>query len=137
LLHVASLIRGIFRRYLQYIKLCLDKHMEPESADLIDEDLVQKAITRERVSQDMDGELSQLFPRNPEARSMAIMILNLLEEDGDWNQKSLAEQLEIPEYKLSRLSRRLELGRYISRERTGLNKIITLAEPVRLSGSTG
>ncbi|MFH0848155.1 MAG: MarR family transcriptional regulator, partial [archaeon] len=76
-------------------------------------------------------ELSELFPKNLESRSTSIEILNLLEESSGWNQKSLAEQLEISEYKLSRVLKKLEQGHYIMRERAGLDKIIRLADSAR------
>jgi len=139
LLHLARLSRGVFRRFLQYIKLCLDKRREsdPEMVrldkdlaeeGLLDRDFVEKAIPKERLSQDIDAELAPLFPKNPEARSTAVEILNLLEERKAMNQKTIAEELDIPEYRLSRIIKRLDAGGRIVREKTGLDKIVKLAE---------
>jgi len=44
------------------------------------------------------------------------------------NQKTIAKELEIEEYRLSRVMNRLEAARLIERERSGLDKMVRLAE---------
>jgi hypothetical protein len=127
LLQLSQLSRGIFRRYLQYIKLTIDKWRAAQKpSKLIDTTMVESAITKEQLLQDLDSQLMELFPKNPEARSNAIEIINLLQKNSDMNQKSIAEQLTMPEYRLSRIFDRLEKGGHIKRKKTGLEKIVTL-----------
>lgn len=128
LLRIAKLSRGIFRRFLQYIKLTIDWQTQSgDAAELISVDTVEKAVTKKQLEQDMDQELSELFPKNMEARTTAIDILDLLQKE-PLNQKTMAEQLEIPEYKLSRILQKLETGQWIEREKTGLDKIVKLKD---------
>lgn len=128
LLRIAKLSRGIFRRFLQYIKLTMDWQTQSgDVAEPISVDTVEKAVTKKQLEQDMDQELSELFPKNMEARTTAIDILDLLQKE-PLNQKTMAEQLEIPEYKLSRILQRLETGQWIEREKTGLDKIVKLKD---------
>jgi len=131
LTYLAKLGHGVFRRFLQYIKLSLDKWNETKDhTTLIDKNLAKMAVSRERLIQDMDVELFRLFPKNMEAKSTAVEILNLLEENKNMNQRAIAEQLDIPDYKLSRIIKKLESGHQVQREKVGLDKVVRLAEPV-------
>ncbi|MCJ7456703.1 hypothetical protein MUP07_08180, partial [Candidatus Bathyarchaeota archaeon] len=64
LLTVARMSRGIFRRFLRYISLTLDLwstgSQPPRS---IDTATVKKAVTAERLAEDMELELVELFPK--------------------------------------------------------------------------
>jgi len=95
---------------------------------VIDIDVIEKAVTKKQLEEDMDQELSRLSPKNTEAR--AIEIQSLLQEEAI-NQKAMAEQLEIPEYKLSRILSRLENAGVISRKKTGFDKIVMPKEQIR------
>jgi len=129
LLKVATLSRGVFRRFLQYVKLCLDKWTETKDhPELLDETIVQEAITKERIAQDMDTELSQIFPKNPDAKLTATEILNLLGEKKSVNQKTIAELIEIPDYKLSRIINKLDSAGLVQTKKIGLDKIVELSE---------
>jgi len=120
----------VFRRFLQYVRLVLDKWTETrDRPELVDETIVQAAITKERIAKDMDMELSQIFPKNPDAKLTATEILNLLAENKSMNQKTIAELIEIPDYKLSRIINRLDSAGYVQRKKTGLDKIVELSEP--------
>ncbi len=131
ILQLARLSRGIFRRFLQYIRLCLDhQKLSGNQPTLLDEDFVGKVVTKEQLSQDLYAELSQLFPKNPEARLLASDILSLLSQKQALNQKTIAKELEIEEYRLSRVMSRLEAARLIERERSGLDKMVRLKEPM-------
>jgi len=64
LLTLARICRGIFRRFLRYIQLVIElwetRHRATGSIDLA---LVKEAITTDRLAEDMELELSKLFPR--------------------------------------------------------------------------
>ncbi len=128
-LQLARLSRGIFRRFLQYIKLCLDHQRQfGGEPGLLDEEFVGKVVTKEQLGRDLYTELSQLFPRNPEAHLLASDIFTLLSQNPPLSQKAIAQQLQLPEYKLSRIMIRLEAARLIRREKVGLEKVVRLAE---------
>ncbi|MFH0848714.1 MAG: winged helix-turn-helix transcriptional regulator [archaeon] len=131
LLRLSQLSQGVFRRYLQYIRLTIDKwRIAQKPLELIDTTIVESAITKEQLLRDLDSQLTELFPKNPEARSTAIEIIRLLQENSGMNQKSVAEQLNMPEYRLSRIFDRLEKGGHIKREKTGLKKTVRVTTPL-------
>ena len=127
LLTVARMSRGIFRRFLRYISLTLDLwstgSQPPRS---IDTATVKKAVTAERLAEDMELELVELFPKHSDLRLQAVRLLMHLEESGPQKQSELAEQLGIEPYAMSRLMRKLELHRYVIRKREGTDKIVSL-----------
>lgn len=127
LLTLARLSRGIFRRFLRYISLTLDLwEAEGRKTELVDTPTVKGAITTERLAEDMELELSELFPKHSDLRAEAVRVLLCLQESGPTKQGELAEKLEIEGYALSRLLTKLEVGHYISRVREGNDKIVSL-----------
>jgi hypothetical protein len=84
LLHLARMSRGIFRRFLRYITLTLDASeiVRRESGSPIDSDIVRRAVTTERLAEDMELELAELFPKHSDLRLQAVRLLMLLEESG-------------------------------------------------------
>lgn len=52
----------------------------------------------------------------------------LLGRKQDMNQKTIAEELGIPEYALSRIISSLEAGRLVTRKKVGLDKLVRLTE---------
>ena len=93
----------------------------------MDVDIVKKAITAERLAEDMELDLLELFPKNRELRVQAVRLLMHLEESGPTKQLALAEALDMEPYALSRLLTKLELHRYVTRRRAGNGKIVGLA----------
>ncbi len=67
--------RGVFRRFLKYIALCLTQ--EPERVDFGSQD-VNRLVDSTQLEQDTDEELSTLF-RSEEERMIAVGILSHLE----------------------------------------------------------
>ncbi len=51
-----------------------------------------------------------------------------LEESGPMLQSKLAERLDIPPYAISRLLTKLESSRYVTRQRSGNDKIVSLRD---------
>jgi DNA-binding transcriptional ArsR family regulator len=125
LLTLARMSRGIFRRFLRYITLTLD-HSEPNAEGQIDTGLVKQAVPIARLVEDMELELSELFPKHSDLRLMAVRLIMLLEERGERKQSELAELLEVEPYMLSRLLAKLETARYVTRRREGNDKIVSV-----------
>jgi DNA-binding MarR family transcriptional regulator len=83
-------------------------------------------VTTERLAEDMELELVELFPKQSDLRLQAVRLLMHLEESGPKRQTELAEELGMEPYALSRLLAKLELHRHISRHREGTDKIVSL-----------
>jgi uncharacterized membrane protein len=127
LLALARMSRGIFRRFLRYITLTL-QYSESHSKKIIDIETVKAAVTVERLAEDMELELVELFPKQSDLRLQAVRLLMYLEESGPKKQAELAEEFGLEEYAMSRLLAKLELHRYIARRREGTDKIVSLRE---------
>jgi len=127
LLTLARMSRGIFRRFQRYIMLTLDLwETEPEPRKPINASAVNESITRERLAEDMELELSELFPKQSDLQLQAVRVLLRLSESGSVEQSQIAEELGIEPYAMSRLLSKLELHKYITRSRVGTNKIVSL-----------
>ncbi len=128
LLTLARMSRGIFRRFLRYIMLTLDLWEEEERVGRgrIEVETVREAVTMERLAQDMELELAELFPKRSDLRSLAVRLLLLLQERGERKQSELADSLEVKAYELSRLLTKLEASHYVTRRRAGIDKIVNL-----------
>lgn len=128
LLAVARMSRGIFRRFLRYISLTLDLWSTgSQPPGLIDTATVKRAVTAERLAEDMELELVELFPKHSDLRLQAVRLLIHLEELGPTRQSRLGELLGIEPYAMSRLLAKLELHRYVIREKEGADKLVRLA----------
>jgi hypothetical protein len=125
LLTLARMSRGIFRRFLRYITLTL-RHWERGRKGPIDTTIVKEAVTVERLAEDMERELTELFSKQSDLRIQAVRLLMRLDELGPRKQTELAEVLGLEEYAMSRLLAKLELHRYIVRRREGTDKIVSL-----------
>ena len=127
LLTIARLSRGIFRRFLRYITLTLDPWTtQPEPQTPIDPENVKKTINYQILAEDMELELLELFPKHSDLRLQAVQLLNHLSESGPQRQTQLAEELNLAAYTMSRLLSKLESHQYITREREGTDKIVSL-----------
>jgi hypothetical protein len=127
LVTLARMSRGIFRRFLRYITLTL-RHCEMDVKGPIDTTVVKEAVTVERLTEDMELELTELFPKQSDLRLQAVRLLMRLEESGSRKQTELVEELGMEDYAMSRLLARLELHRYIARRREGTDKLVS---PIR------
>jgi len=140
LLTLARMSRGIFRRFMRYIALTLDKWLgQREWQRPIDTEIVKKTITAERIAEDMEPEMQEFFPKQNDLRLQAVRMLIHLGESGPLEQSQLAEQLEIKPYTVSRMLAKLELYYYIRRKRSGNDKIVCLTSNFEkeASGSPG
>jgi hypothetical protein len=129
LVTLARMSRGIFRRFLRYIMLTLDLwQIRPEPREPIDSETVKEAVTVDRLAEDMELELVELFPKQSDLRIQAVRLLIHLEESGPQKQSELAERLGMEDYAMSRLLAKLELHRYIARQRSGTDKIVSVTK---------
>lgn len=127
LLTLARMSRGIFRRFQRYIMLAIKAwQTAPSAPEKIDAAAVKQAVPLDRLAEDMELELSELYPKHGDLRLQAVRALIQLEESGPTTQDQLAEKLGMERYSMSRLLSRLELNGYISRERAGSEKIVKL-----------
>ena len=99
--------RGIFRHFLRYITLTI-RHWETDRKGLVDTTVVKEAVTVERLAEDMELELAELFPKQSDLRLQAVRLLLLVEESGPRRQTELVEELGMEDYAMSRLLAKLE-----------------------------
>jgi hypothetical protein len=129
LLTLARMSRGIFRRFLRYITLTVERWQtlrQPRKP--ITPTLVKKTVTTERLAEDIEFELLELFPKQSDLRTQAVRVLLHLSEMGPQRQSELAEELNLESYAVSRLLLKLELHDYVTRSRAGTDKIVSLKE---------
>jgi hypothetical protein len=128
LLTLARMSRGVFRRFLRYINLALEVwSTHPDPCHSIDRAVVEEAVTLERLAEDMEFELAEVFPRQSDAPRQAVQLLMELQEHGSLKQSELVKRLGIEDYSMSRLLAKLEQHRYVQRDRSGTDKIVALA----------
>jgi hypothetical protein len=101
LLEIAYCSRGIFRRFKQYVSACIEEEVKGYGAALfplsIEKQItledVKKTITVEKISQDMELELSEIYPRSAENRVFSVKVIRFLRENGLTSQKVLTKEL--------------------------------------------
>jgi len=123
---VAFLSRGIFRKFKQYIVACLDWALEHGPAGLkeIKVENVHTLITVEKLTQDMELQLCELWPRSRENRVFAVKVLRYLREHGPTSQKKLASEIFADNLMAcSRLLNKLEQFEFVKSEKKGVERI--------------
>ena len=98
-------------------------------------ELVTEAVSVERLAEDMELELSGLFPKHSDLRIKAVRLLMHLKYSGPTKQSRLAQELGLEEYALSRLLTKLELHRYLVRTREGTDKVVALPKTERANAA--
>ena len=125
LLYLARCARGIFRRFMKYIGMCLEKSMS--SADLseqpVDLKRAQSAVDWEEIQKDWETELSRIFKKEDTQR-LAMKIVVALMKTGEVSQGNLAKGLQVSEVAVSRILGPLEENGFIVREWRGQEKIV-------------
>ena len=111
---VGLLSRGVFRRFMRYVKLCVLDMKDRGGVDVRVDD-VRRVIGPKVISRDLDLELSG-FLRGSEKR-IAVEALSTLMSEGEMNQKELATELGSTQSSLTRLLQKLEMRGYVARER--------------------
>ncbi len=118
---LGRLSRGIFRRFLRYVGLCVED-MRRRGAESVGAGDVRRVIDAPVVGRDMELEMSG-FLRAGE-RELAVSLLLALLGEEDANQKSLASALGVTQGALGRLLGKLELRGYITRTRGDRKELI-------------
>lgn len=128
LLHLAALARGIFRRFLKYIGICLDNWFDSDYREIISVENVNTWITLQQRAMDMELELSDVFPNNRENQMSALKILDHLSlKNTPVFQKDIVDSIfEGNDMAASRTLDRLEAYRYLNREYDGKGKLVKL-----------
>jgi GTPase SAR1 family protein len=114
---IAELSRGIFRRFMKYVRLCLE-NIIVEGKNIVTVEDVKKSVTTDILMQDLDLELSDIF-RNERYKRFAVEVLQFVRENPNVNQKTVADALGIHETILGRIMATLEGNGYIKRTRGG------------------
>jgi len=125
LLFAARMARGIFRRFLKYIRTCLEaRPLESPNDQIMDLEEVKAALDLDRIVHvDWDLELTEIF-RKEEPKSLANKIISGLFEAKEASQKNLARALKVSEPTLSRILDKLEEYGFVVRERKGQEKVV-------------
>ncbi len=120
LLEIARVSRGIFRKFKEYISVCLnDYFMNKDSGKITIAD-VKRVITSEKIVRDMELALSEIFPRSKENRVTSIHILAFLREQGPTEQKVLNDKFFLGNpMGCSRILKKLEMFGYVEHEQKG------------------
>ena len=122
---VAALSRGIFRKFKEYIAACLDEFLSEGinyNRQITAED-VRRIITTEKLVQDMELQLCELWPRSRENRVLAVKVLRYLREKGPTLQKEIAEKFFAGNLMAcSRLLRKLAHFGYIKSKKEGVER---------------
>jgi len=129
LLLIAKMSRGVFRRFLRYITLAINHQEQAGASFPITVDQVREAVPVQVLAEDMDQQLAEIFPRQPDLRTEAVKLLLYLEEHGPTSQTKITELLELHNYTVSRLLNKLEDHHYVRRERQGIENVISLVQP--------
>jgi hypothetical protein len=128
LLEIAFLSRGIFRKFKEYIAACFDAVLSTDNGFNVDRIItledVKTAITTEKLTQDMELTLCELWPRNKDNRIYAVKVLKFLRENGPTPQKVLATEIFDGNLMLcSRVLNKLGDHGFLKMEKKGVEKI--------------
>lgn len=123
---IAKLSRGVFRRFLGYINITIERfQMLNKSGEITSED-VEAAVSFEVLFADLELELADIFS-NTQQRMQAVKVLDLLRKD-NLSQKEIASSLSISEAFVTNLIAKLNLYGYVNKTRAeGTTWIVSLA----------
>lgn len=134
ILELASLSRGIKRRFKKYVRIVLDK---PHGPQLINRQNINDWIAVDQIVKDMESELITVFPNEKEHRVLTVKLLRLLrEKGGSAKQTDIVEEIFLDgdgekarqnaEMKASRVLGKLESYGCITRFRVSEGKMVKL-----------
>jgi hypothetical protein len=124
---IARLSRGVFRRFLNYMNVTIEQYMMAGKTGLISIEDMEKAVSINILSKDLELELSDVFS-NTQQRMQAVKTLDMLRK-ASLIQKQIAENLGISEATAGKLVAKLELYNYVKRTRSkeGKGWVVSLA----------
>lgn len=121
---IAELSRGIFRRFLKYIQITIEKNLNAEVPLSVEN--VNNAITEDLLIEDMELELSDIF-KAKDKKAEAVRVLNFLRQKGECNIKTIATELDLGESSTQKLIQKLRGYRYVHVKRgKGNEKLVSL-----------
>jgi len=121
---LGELSRGIFRRFLKYIQITIEKSLEEDIP--ISPQHVSDAITEDLLIEDMELELSDIF-KQKDKKAEAVHILNFIRQKGECNMQTIAEELDLGNGVVQRLVQKLHGYRYVDiRRGKGKEKLVSL-----------
>lgn len=114
---MAALSRGVFRRFKNYVRLCLElASIEGDTTNQITIELVKQAITKDQLRLDMDLELSEFF-KNPEKKLQAFNVIDFVRDNPAVSQKVISEALGLHPNAVGDVVRQLCLHNYLQVKR--------------------
>ena len=129
--------RGVFRRFLRYIELCLDSQLETiEKGDSVpfSEETIERVLPKDVIASDWETEMWQIFQHGSSWRVALYVIFALAE--ACLTQTELRQVIRIPDKKgavtnvgsseLSTILKKLEDYGYVKRENTLKGKLVSL-----------
>lgn len=116
LILLGQLSRGVFRRFLRYLRLTCESFTISGEQPPIDKVHVKKAVSIDQIMSDMELELYNLF-KDLNQRRQAVELLDHLREAGPLNQKEIAEFLNVSMMTSGKIVGRLLAHGYLKRER--------------------
>jgi hypothetical protein len=111
---LGQLSRGVFRRFLKYLNVTLERFAISGQDPPIKVENVNDAVTIEQIMEDMELELFDLF-KDANQRRQAVDLLEYLRTKGSANQKDIAEFLGVSLATAGKMVNKLY--RYLKRER--------------------
>jgi len=127
---IAGLSRGIFRWYKKYIRVSLDNYYDRTDKTQITVEDIKKWITIDRLTEDYERELIDVFPKARGQRRKAVQVLVYLREHGETPQSQIQLAIfgEEPADKTacSRMLTKLEDAGYITRRYEKKEKLVKI-----------
>jgi hypothetical protein len=121
---IATLSRGVFRRFKKYVRLTIENNLE-EFVPLKQEH-VEKAVGEKQLFEDMELELCDIFNER-EKRLQALSVISFLRKQGKTNIKTISEGINLTESVTQKITHKLVLYGYVCLERgLGKEKLVCL-----------
>jgi len=111
---LGQLSRGIFRRFLKYIQITIEKNLDNEYPVTVEH--INNSITEDLIIEDMELELSDIF-KEKDKKAEAVRVLNFVRQQGECNIKTIAEGIDLSEKVVQRLIQKLHGYRYVDTKR--------------------
>jgi len=127
----AWLSRGVFRRFLKYLQLCLELHIEQAGTlaneNTISAETVEKAPSEEEMGKDWEIELRQIFPKGDGWKNAAKVLNIVILAQGPFPQSELYQFVQwLDKGEVSRMVSKLEEYGYLRREMRDRKKYIEM-----------
>ena len=122
---LGELSRGVLRRFKNYVRMTIEQNIDVKP---LGPEHVMKAVTQDRIFEDMQQELSNVFG-SEEAQRHALTVLDYLRGKSDVNVKTIADEIDLDEKTTQRLIQRLTSYRYVSTKHGVKNEKLISLQP--------